>query len=73
MLFLYADDRIEWTLGPAQVGIDGGDGVNYYSVPDSRTAQIVNVESTSNVNMPGLWILKVDNYIIAGIIAIYIG
>lgn len=70
VLFLYADDLIQWAngcCGYAQVGIDGGDGVNYYSVPNSLTPAIINITDTSNVNIPGLWIMKVDNHIIAGI------
>ncbi len=69
ILFLYADGLIQWAdgcCGYAQVGVDGGDGVNYYSVPDSLTPEIINITHTSNVDTPGLWILKVDSTIIAG-------
>ena len=38
-----------------------------YTLPNSRTSDIVNNTRTSNVNQPGLWVFKVDNYsIIAG-------
>ena len=48
--------------------LDGGDGVNHYTVPNSRTPDIVNITRMSNVNQPGLWVYKVDNYrIIAGV------
>ena len=70
ILFLYADHLIQWSSHGAQVGIDGGDGINYFSIPTSRTADIVNITSTSNVNQPGLWIFKVDTYIIGGMVKI---
>ena len=66
LFFLYADNLIEWVLHGAQVGVDGGDGVNYYSIPNSLTPEIINITHTSNVNIPGLWILKVDKNIIVG-------
>ena len=70
VLFLYADGLRE--LRPyndlVQIGIDGGDGVNHYTVPNSRTPDIVNIPRTSNVNQPGLWVFKTDDYnIIAGV------
>ena len=68
MFFLYADGLIPNPTYPVQIGIDGGDGVNYYTVPNSLTPDIVNITRTSNVNQPGLWVFKVDNYnIIAGV------
>ena len=68
MFFLYADGLIPNPQRLVQIGIDGGDGVNHYTVPNSRTPDIVNITRTSNVNQPGLWVFKVDNYsIIAGV------
>ncbi len=66
--FLYADGLIGQTLPsmPVQVGIDGGDGVNYYTVPGSLTPNIFNITHTSNVHQPGLWIFKLNNYIVGG-------
>ena len=70
--FLYADDLIQWTTGdasggidgiggtPAQVGFNAGDGVRYFSIPGSQTAAIVNIDTTSNVGVPGLWMFRVD-------------
>ena len=47
------------------------DGVNHYTVPNSLTPDIVNITRTSNVNQPGLWVFKVDDYnIIAGILTV---
>ena len=70
--FLYADNLIQWTTGdasggtdgiggtPAQVGFNAGDGVRYFSIPGSQTAAIVNIDTTSNVGVPGLWMFRVD-------------
>lgn len=72
VIFHYADDGIQWTTGdasggsngfggtPAQVGFNAGDGVRYSSVPGSRTADIVNIETTSNVDVAGVWVFRVD-------------
>ena len=64
--FLYADGLIQWTRDGVQIGIDGGDGMNYFTVPGSLTPEIINITHTSNVNRPGLWIFKLDRHIIAG-------
>ena len=67
-MFLYADGQIQWTTGdssggtnglggtPAQVGFNSGDGVNYAAVPESRTQAIVNIDTTTNVGIPGVWV-----------------
>ena len=72
VILLYADDGIQWTTGdasegsngfggtPAQVGFNAGDGIRYAVVPASRTHDIVNIEETSNVGTPGIWIYRVD-------------
>ena len=77
VIFLYADGEIQWTTGdasggsggfggtPAQVGFNAGDGVRFASVPGSQTADIVNIDTTSNVGIPGVWIFRVDEEDIA--------
>ena len=72
VIFLYADGEIQWTTGdasggtgglggtPAQVGFNAGDGVRFASVPGSQTAEIINIDTTSNVGIPGVWIFKVN-------------
>ena len=72
VIFLYADGEIQWTTGgasggvgglggiPAQVGFNAGDGIRFASVPGSRTAAIINITTTSNVGIPGVWIYRVD-------------
>ncbi|KAK2168445.1 hypothetical protein NP493_1225g02057 [Ridgeia piscesae] len=71
-IFNYGD--ITWTAGsasngiPAQVGFNAGDGRRYFSVPGSRTASIVNVETTSNVGLRGRWVFRIDeaDVVVAG-------
>ena len=47
----------------AQVGYDAGDSINYYTVNGSMTPSIVDIETTSNVGTPGMYIFEVDgNY-----------
>ena len=47
----------------AQVGYDAGDYINYYTVPGSMTPSIVDIETTSNVGIPGMYVFEVDgNY-----------
>ncbi|KAK2188587.1 hypothetical protein NP493_128g05111 [Ridgeia piscesae] len=72
-MFNYGD--IAWTTGtasggssstglggvPAQVGFNAGDGIVYQSVPGSRTAAIVNIETTTNVGLPGRWVFRIDD------------
>ena len=72
--FLYADGLVNSAQnGLFQIGIDGGDRINYYTVPGSRPPIVndvniisINFTYTSNVNLPGLWIFKLDDHIIAG-------
>ncbi len=82
VLFLYADEEIQWTTGDAsggtggtgglggiaaEVGFNAGDGVRFATVPGSRTNEIINVEHTSNVAVPGMWVFRVDEeHIVAG-------
>ena len=58
VFFLYADGLIQYDR--LQIGIYGGDGVNYYTVPYS------DITRSSNVNQQGLWVFKVDDYNIIG-------
>ena len=44
-----------------QVGFDAGDSVNYFALTASRTPEIINVTSMSNVNIPGLFMFRVDS------------
>ncbi|XP_078604865.1 sushi domain-containing protein 2-like [Branchiostoma floridae x Branchiostoma japonicum] len=75
-IFNYGD--ITWTSGTAsggdpftglggiaaQVGFNAGNGVQYFSVPASRTDDIVDIETTSNVGIPGRWVFRIDSAVI---------
>ncbi|NXG08040.1 TECTA protein, partial [Sakesphorus luctuosus] len=66
--------EISWTTGTAsggdpltglggvmaQAGFNGGNLTNFFSLPGSRTLDIVNIEETTNVNVPGRWAFRVD-------------
>jgi len=68
VIFLYAHGRIQWTTGDrsggddglggteALAGINGGDGLNSYTIPGSLTPSIINITQISNVGLPGVWI-----------------
>ncbi|XP_075908159.1 alpha-tectorin-like [Petromyzon marinus] len=72
VMFNYGD--ITWTTGTAsggdaltglggkhaQAGFNSGDEGRYFTLPGSRTFDIVHVQNTSNVNKPGRWIFRVD-------------
>lgn len=70
-MYLYADGLIQWTssddsggvngLGgnAARVGFSASDNSNFFTVPESGTAEIINITQTSNVNIPGTWMFRV--------------
>ena len=62
-MFLYHD--IQWSsvyyIYGATIGFNAGDGVHYYTVPESVTADgVLNLDNTSNVGIPGMYIYRVD-------------
>ncbi|XP_049629341.1 sushi, nidogen and EGF-like domain-containing protein 1 [Suncus etruscus] len=72
-IFNYA--AITWTTGThassggnatglggiaAQAGFNAGDGQRYFSIPGSRTANMADVEATTNVGVPGRWAFRID-------------
>ncbi len=73
-------NRCEWTTGdasmgsgglggtPAQVGFDAGNRTNYVALPESRTADIINVCRTTNVmgGSPGLYRFQIRGGDVAG-------
>ncbi len=75
--FLYADGEIQWTTGdassgsggfggtPAHAGFDAGDGVRFALIPESDSPEIINIDTTSNVGVPGVWAFRVDGEDIA--------
>ncbi|XP_051788213.1 alpha-tectorin [Erpetoichthys calabaricus] len=71
-MFNYGD--ITWTTGTAsggdpltglggtaaQSGFNGGDVNHFFNLPGSRSNEIVNIEQTTNVNLPGRWLFRID-------------
>ncbi|XP_045651830.1 sushi, nidogen and EGF-like domain-containing protein 1 isoform X1 [Ursus americanus] len=45
----------------AQAGFNAGDGQRYFSIPGSRTADMAEVETTTNVGVPGRWAFRIDD------------
>ena len=52
-------DDIQWT-SEALAGINTGDGVNHVTIPGSQSLSMLDIEETSNVGIPGVWIFRVD-------------
>uniref|UniRef100_A0A3Q3JEZ7 Tectorin alpha n=1 Tax=Monopterus albus TaxID=43700 RepID=A0A3Q3JEZ7_MONAL len=44
----------------AQSGFNGGDIGHFFNLPGSRSNEVVNIEQTTNVNIPGRWFFRVD-------------
>ena len=66
MIFLYADDLIQWSFGDAsrvdaQAGFNAGDREFHFTISGSRTPAIVDIETTSNIGVPGKYLFCVDN------------
>ncbi|XP_070554812.1 sushi, nidogen and EGF-like domain-containing protein 1 [Ptychodera flava] len=75
---LYHYGNVTWTTGaasqgdpdtglggkPAQVGFNAGDGINFDVVNGSRTGDIVNIDTWSNVGVAGRFLFRIDNKII---------
>lgn len=71
---------LEWTTGdasegvnglggiPAQAGFDAGDLTNFFTLPGSLTADILNLQNTSNLPdpVPGVWSFAVRNGVLPG-------
>jgi len=68
-------EQLEWTTGdasggtgglggtPAQAGYDAGNGTNFFVLPGSRTAGVLDLQNTSNVSTDtaGLWSFAIRN------------
>ena len=75
VVLLYPEDLIEWTTGdsnggmgglggdPADVGLLAPDSIssNSFFLPLSNTSDVVDIESSTNVQVDGMWIFGVDN------------
>ena len=51
----------EVVISLPQVGFDAGDGENFYSIPESRSADIVNVVSATNIDIDGMQLYKLSD------------
>lgn len=57
--FLY--DDIQWGTNSVIIGFNAGDGTRSFTLPESlTTGGILNLETTSNVGIPGTYIFRVD-------------
>lgn len=62
-------EQLQWTTGEvsngvhAQAGFDAGNNTNFFTLPGSQTASVVDLVNTSNVSAaePGLWSFAVRN------------
>ena len=73
--FVYEDRGINWTtsdrngringLGgrPALAGFDSRDGT-VFNLPGSGTASVVNLTTTSNVGVPGVFVFRISGSVI---------
>ena len=71
-IFLYADGEMQWTTGdadggidglggnPAQVGFNRGDGTTSSVIPTSGTTD-VDIDTTSNVGVGGMYIFRISD------------
>ncbi|NXI90679.1 TECTA protein, partial [Psophia crepitans] len=64
-----SDGDAETGLGgtPAHAGFNSGDETNFYNIPGSETAAIINITKTTNVNVPGRWVFQVDKFKVTGV------
>ena len=48
---------------PATVGINAGDGINFETVTGTNTDAVINIASTTNIGIPGMWAFQgIDIY-----------
>lgn len=52
------------SLSHLQSGFNGGDIGHFFNLPGSRSNDVVNIEQTTNVNLPGRWFFRVDTDLI---------
>ena len=60
VLYLYSN--IEW--GVANIGFNAGDNMRSFMVPGALTSLTRNIENGSNVDIPGLYIYRVDQRLV---------
>jgi hypothetical protein len=56
--FLYHD--IQWGVR-AQIGVNAGDGYSSFTLSEALAAPIENVDNSTNVGLPGVFIFRIDS------------
>lgn len=51
---------------PATVGINAGDGMRHEDVTGSNTNDVINIEETTNIGVPGIWAFQVNGAEVLG-------
>lgn len=59
VIFIYGN--IEW--GVSNIGLKNFDGSRFFMLPGALTNETTNIESRSNVGIPGVYIYRVDSQI----------
>ena len=57
VLFLY--DDIQWSNSNTRIGFDSGTGIGY-NLPQEILSNLLNLESLSNIERPGIFAFRVD-------------
>ena len=55
-----SSEDIPDSLNLAQAGFNAGDGRRFFALPGSGSVDILELNSSSNVGRPGVWIFRVD-------------
>jgi hypothetical protein len=59
VMFIYED--IQWGDSGTTIGFNAGDQVQSFTLPESMTTEgVLDLEITSNVGVPGLYVFRVD-------------
>ena len=53
------------------MGLNAGDNKNYVALLHSNSADVVQVSTTTNVGIPGLWAYQVNDPQVSGIKVVY--
>ena len=62
VMFLYED--IQWGSAQTTIGFNAGDRSQSITLPESLTTEgVLNLENTTNVGFPGVYIFRVDQNI----------
>ena len=61
MIFLYGD--IQWSSGDTTIGFNSGNQEQFFNVL-INSENFLDIENTSNVNIPGMYAFRVDQDVI---------